>query len=149
MKNRDRGIMLAVFTCTALFGIVAGYLVFGPLRTAATETTRAYYGYAQQDTPYQTLIYAETLYPPATVYAPPEATTMQATPPAYRYLVTSRDGQIVVYYADTGGKAHTRVNMIVNTSVAALPQEEQALLLQGILVHTEDELFRILEDYGS
>jgi len=65
------------------------------------------------------------------------------------FLVSSRDGLIVVYYAPKDGESASHLRTITNISTAALPQEEQERLAEGIAVYSEDELLRLLEDYSS
>ena len=70
--------------------------------------------------------------------------------PSHKYLVTaSDDGYIVVYNVYPGDKQGGTIREVTTTTIDALAPEEQALLLGGIRVYTEEALVRILEDYGS
>ncbi|MCL2355819.1 MAG: hypothetical protein FWC70_01510 [Defluviitaleaceae bacterium] len=62
--------------------------------------------------------------------------------PEHKFVVTSRDDAIIVYSA--GEEAD-----IFDVAVNALPEPDRERLLQGIFANTEEELARILEDYGS
>jgi hypothetical protein len=86
------------------------------------------------DTPTFRLITREHVPPP-----PP--------PPPPRFILTTQDGFLAVFHADTKGP----VRLMEQTSipVAPLPQAERDRLTLGILVYTEEALHRLLEDYGS
>lgn len=68
-----------------------------------------------------------------------------------RYIVGVQDGYVSVFYSrphsDSGDE--TRLKEITNTRVSALPEDEQRRLMEGVPVNGEDELLRILQDYGS
>jgi len=75
-------------------------------------------------------------------------TAVQSPAYAHKYVVTSANGYIVVHYASYEGKA-SHLRTITNIPTCPLALEELERLQLGIHVYTEEELFRILEDYGS
>lgn len=62
-----------------------------------------------------------------------------------RYMVGTSNGFVAVFYG-TSGEA---LKEITTTPTTALPPEEQQRLLEGIRVYTNEELVRVLQDYGS
>ena len=58
------------------------------------------------------------------------------------YILSAADGVIAV-------TQEGQVVDVVSRPVTALPPEEQALLNEGIAVFTEEQLLRLLQDYGS
>ena len=121
--------------CSAFFGALFGHFFFDPVYTSGAPGDD-YAAYEVSAAPEILPHYTET-----------EAVE-EPDLPNYKYVVTVQDGYIVVLYA-TGADKAAQIKTITNTSVAALPPEEQERLTQGINVYTEDMLFRILEDYGS
>jgi len=151
MKRRDYYTIIAIITCFSLLGVLAGYIIFGPIYTTnaislGPEQGQEYLQYnistASFDeglTPVQIMKYAAT--------SEPEPEPISA--PSPRYIVSSQDGYIVVHYVTPEGKADVQLNRLTSIFVSSLPQEEQERLAAGIPIYTEDALFRILEDYGS
>jgi hypothetical protein len=68
-------------------------------------------------------------------------------PGAQKYILGVLDGQITVFYKNPVNGSN--IKEITSAPVAALPREEQQKLLDGVEIETEDELMRMLEDYGS
>jgi hypothetical protein len=146
-KTKFYKLLIVTCTASALLGIALGYFVFGPIgvsaRTGAANpppetaeerkiekiTTEPLLAYVNYDTK------------SAQEFEPDR----EPTTPAHRFIVTSKDGVIVVYHA--GEKSE--IKEVTLTPVNALPPEEQERLAQGILIYTEEALIRILEDYGS
>ena len=64
-----------------------------------------------------------------------------------RYIVTDRDGVIVVYYEENGGRSS--IKEITNIKTVALSNEEKERLKKGIIDVGEYDLSRVLEDYSS
>ena len=60
----------------------------------------------------------------------------------HKFIVTSRNGSLVVYSAGAEAEVH-------DVAVDALPDADRERLEHGIYANTEEELARILEDYGS
>ena len=156
----------AIFTASALLGIGAGYLIFGPMSMVAmqgSQNTQHHsppYPVAEEE-PEPSAPQAEpTEFQPPPQAPPqpqnntqPNSTEDTAAPspeePLHRYLVTTHGGYIVVYYATLDGKAGDTLRSITTTSVTSLAPEEQSKLERGILIYTEEALVRILEAYGS
>ena len=63
------------------------------------------------------------------------------------YVVGEQDGYIAVFYQVE--KNGIRLHELTDTPVSSLSQEEQQRLAEGILVTGDDNLAKILEDYGS
>ena len=79
---------------------------------------------------------------PGVSYIPPIVYPTVVEMPGY--VVTVQDGYIVVEYQSKG-----TLHLETNISIHSMPIEEQDRLMAGIVASNEDELFRILEDYGS
>ena len=127
-------------TCilTAAIGIMLGFFVLGPIGVSATTAKPAVLSTGKPE-------YVSLYTPPATAaeYTQPEA--QEHDFPADNFIVSSKDGYIVVYYA---GEI-PEIKEITFTPINALPVEEQERLAEGIYIYTEEALVRILEDYGS
>ena len=67
------------------------------------------------------------------------------TKPQARYLVGTSNGFLAVFYGTSGDS----IKEVTTTPTTALPPEEQLRLLEGIRVYTNEELVRVLQDYGS
>lgn len=63
---------------------------------------------------------------------------------AYRYILYARDGFLVVYEQDG-----TTVLLETHIPLDELPEETKALLVDGIYVKDESELYDLLESYSS
>jgi len=135
MKKRDYFVMGIILVCSAFFGVLFGHFFFDPVYTSGAPGDD-YVAYQVSTAPEILPLYTE-------VEADEEPDL-----PNHRYVVTVQDGYIVVLYATQADKA-AQIKTTTNTSVAALPPEEQERLTQGINVYSEEILFRILEDYGS
>jgi hypothetical protein len=128
---------LLVFTCTvsALLGISLGYFVFGPMGVSARTDE---YVLAEKFSGKQAYVNYD--------YKVSHIEAEQNTPEfAHGFIVTSRDGVVVVYHAGEPPE----IMEVTIIPVNAFPQEEQERLSEGIRIYTEEALFRILEDYGS
>ena len=127
--------LVGICVLSAAAGLTFGYFVIGPIGVSAQE--RAYYaGYPEPAVPAYNYDFPDP-YDDALPIADDDA-------PVHNFLVTSRDGLIIVYHAD-----ESHVKEITSIPVNALPEAEQARLAEGIRIYTEEALFRILEDYGS
>ena len=64
-----------------------------------------------------------------------------------RYIIGVMDGYVSVFYQqpDHG----TTLKEVTDTLVSALHEDEQQRLIEGVTVVGEEELIRILQDYGS
>jgi len=60
------------------------------------------------------------------------------------YVVGIFNGYIAVYYASGGN-----IKEVTSTPVSALVEEEQQRLANGIPIYNDEQLVRILQDYGS
>jgi len=151
MKRRDYYTIIAIITCFSLLGAVVGYIIFGPIYTtnAVSLDSQDEQGYLQDEISFAN--FNEDPLPTPVQTAHYEAVTVPEpiTAPSPRYIVSSQDGYIVVYYVASEEKANIQVNKLTSIFVSSLPQEEQERLATGIPIYTEDALFRILEDYGS
>ena len=68
-------------------------------------------------------------------------------PEEARYVVGMANGFVAVFYAvPKGGET---LKELTATPTIALPLEEQRRLLEGIMVYTDEQLVKILQDYGS
>ncbi len=63
------------------------------------------------------------------------------------YTIGIKDGFVAVFYDDVVGESN--IKEVTDMPITALSEEEQARLLSGIRVKSEDELLKVLEDYGS
>jgi len=135
MKKRDYFVMGTIIVCSALFGALFGHFFFDPVHTSGAPGDD-YEIYQLAAAPEVLQAYTET------------EVVEEPNLPSHKYVVTVQDGYIVVFYAAGADKA-SQIKTVTNTSVAALPPEEQERLTHGINVYSEDILFRILEDYGS
>ena len=136
MEKRDRYITIAVAVCLVVFGILVGYLLFGP-----THRLEALAGPEEAPAP---------IYNTAYETGPYETPQGQAFTPRYQYMVTAWDGYLVVLdIGESGVKADAETYRVTDIFVNALPEEEQERLAAGIYIRDEMALFRILEDYGS
>ena len=66
---------------------------------------------------------------------------------ADHYIVTEYDGFVAVF-ARVGG-APLRLAEITRTPLSSLSPSEQARIREGIIVHSEEALLRIIQDYES
>ena len=146
MGKQDILLHLATCVLSVLLGIGLGYAFF-----ASPEDMANIEPIAEHLETVHASVEPELLPQQQAEYEPAMEVFSELTPPhiPHMYIVTSKDGSVVVYYANPSGEPPDQIRTITNISVAALPLEEQARLTQGILVYTEDALFRILEDYGS
>ena len=141
MEKRDKYAMIAIAVCFSALGFAAGYFIFGPIGTIWANAGAA------------------AVEPPATQYEnfdglpaavnddmPHTSTEAHVFAPRHQYVVTARDGYIVVLAA---GKTGDEMRTVTDISISSLPAEEQARLANGIYIYDEHALFRILEDYGS
>ena len=149
MRKRDRNILILIAICFSLLGFLTGYLIWGPVHTLRAVVAETEVGYVQKDI-------SVTNFDDDYFLGNQAATDITYLPvpglgaaPSHRYLVTSQDGYIVVFYVNYESKTGNYLHTVTNTSVSSLPPEEQERLAKGIYIYTEDALFRILEDYGS
>jgi len=149
MGKQDILLHLATCVLSVMLGIGIGYVFFAlPDSTSAVISLEP--SIEHIDTVHASFE-PEFLLPQQTEYEPVVEVFYELTPPhvPHIYIVMSKDGNVVVYYANPSGEPPNQIKTITNIAVAALPTEEQNRLAQGIFVYTEDDLFRILEDYGS
>ena len=128
-----------------LVGFIMGYIFFGADGNypAYADTATVY----QAGAPYLPVSYYDSFEPPAQQSAPPynhpgpddDAST-------HLFVVTTLDGYLVVYHADEYGGG---LKEMTNTHVGALAPEELERLTIGIRIYSDEELVRILQDYGS
>ena len=130
---------------SVLVGFMMGYIFFGASANnpVYADTTAVY----QSGTPYLTVSYYDSFEPSA---QPPSSPYVQPDPavdtPSHLFVVTMLNGYLVVYHADEyGGGLKERTN----TFVGALAPEELERLTVGIRIYSDEELVRILQDYGS
>lgn len=64
------------------------------------------------------------------------------------YIVSQQDGYIAVFY-ESGEENGSALHEMTDISIDTLTHEEQVRLNDGIYVRGDEELYRILEDYGS
>ena len=139
--------IVCVVACMAsvLMGFGVGFIVFGIDETMAYADTATVY---QAGAPYHDVIYYDVdrygEYEPLEITRLPYA--FNEALDNHLYLVTISDGYIVVYNSESNGGG---VKMSTNTYVGALSTEDQERLLYGIRVYTDEELVRILQNYGS
>jgi hypothetical protein len=130
-KRKFHVILFAMCALSAVIGIMLGYFVFGPIGVSATM-------FELQELSIGKPVNYEI---PATQgFAKIEFEEQE-----YKFTVASENGYIVVYYAGES----PQIKEITFTPINALPAEEQERLARGIHIYTEEELVRILEDYGS
>jgi hypothetical protein len=65
--------------------------------------------------------------------------------PEHRYLVGVFDGYVAVFYTGDEGAAAVLTSTPVNT----LPADDQRRITNGIKIYTDEQLAKILQDYGS
>jgi len=129
---------------SALVGIGLGYLVVGPVQASAMANRDAHVN-----------AYATYEIEPTADFAPEQAQDYLAAheetddESTHRYLVTAIDGYIVIYDMTPEDKSGGQSREITSTTIDSLSPEEQARLLGGIRIYSEEALVRILEDYGS
>jgi len=137
--------ILCAMACiaSAFMGFVFGYIFLGlgePI-LAYGETPTVY----QAGVPY--LAVNPTLECP--VQAPAQVCDEPATEgfvTSHIYIVTLLGGYIAIYHAEENGGGLKEVTSI---SVGNLDLEEQAQLLAGIKIYSDEALALILQDYGS
>ena len=148
--------IVGICALSALVGIGLGYLAFGPVRGLVMAYDDAVVAYeANIDFALPEVV----VLPPGdneyflmedTVAVIAQDDVFAVEEYSHRYLVTaSDDGYIVVYNVYPGDKSGGTVREVTTTTIDSLAPEEQALLLGGIRIYTEEALVRILEDYGS
>ena len=64
-----------------------------------------------------------------------------------RYVIGIKDGYVAVFYQEP--KDGNNIRELTNIPIAAFPREEQERLEEGFLVYGDENLARILSDYGS
>jgi len=62
-----------------------------------------------------------------------------------QFIITAHEGFIAVFYDEENGG----LKELTARPIAALPESEQARLIEGIKVTGNEELLRALEDFGS
>lgn len=140
-KYNVRYVLLALCVLSALLGISLGYLVFGPIQASAMAGRESL-----RDSD-EILYDAELASFSFHIDEMYHTSTPEFSEEGHRYLVTAQDGYIVVYDLISGGKIQSPE--VTSTTIDSLDPEEQARLLGGIRVYTDEALVRILEDYGS
>jgi len=152
-------IMIGILSLSALLGIGIGYLVFGPLHATAIVSEQPQSVYYQSDnTMLAGLMYDEshTLYCSLEqsyghYYCMTEVETgiRIGTEETHSFIVTSYEGYVAILHFEQNGKLEWQLHEITTTPVSGLSREEQERLIVGIPVYTQEELTRILQDYGS
>jgi hypothetical protein len=66
---------------------------------------------------------------------------------AHRYVLSIFDGYVTVFFAAENGKQE--IMQKTSTPVSVLSEEEQHRLADGIKIVNDEQLARILQDYGS
>ncbi|MCL1878505.1 MAG: hypothetical protein FWF80_06580 [Defluviitaleaceae bacterium] len=126
-KLKNFVIVFATCSLSAIAGFTLGYFVFGAIDVSAAGGTKMHVEARFEDPEFVAQKLAEE-------HAPVD--------PEHTFVITSRDGAMVVYSAGEEAEVH-------DIAVDALPEADRARLEHGIFADTEDELVRILEDYGS
>jgi len=154
-------IMVGILSLSALLGIGIGYLVFGPLHTATIISEQPQSVYYQSDnTMLAGLMYDETLLCSSEQFyahyycmtdEEAESVIMEETgiEEVPNFIITSYEGYIAIFHFENNGKLEWQLHEITTTPVSGLSREEQEQLIVGIPVNTQEELTRILQDYGS
>jgi hypothetical protein len=140
-KRKYFAIIAATCTLSAAAGVMLGYFIFGPIGiTARAETAgESFYEAAACEEVFE---YENCN---SQLFAHNEIAFEQFDgEPEHSFVVTTRDGFIVVYCARAN-----ELREVTFTPVNALPPEERERLAQGIRIYSEEALIRILEDYGS
>ena len=134
------------YALVAIFLLSIGlFLLFGPIRKVGVTTAEI--------SNLQEIVIAEAEWNNVAVYTNMYEYVPITIQSAYYYveddapkfIMQALDDVIVIFYGDVGLDIH----LATNIPVSALPYEEQLRLINGIAVHSEDELIRLLEDYGS
>ena len=144
-------IMIGILCLSALLGIGIGYLIFGPLRAAAIITEQpqgAYYSY-DDNTVLAGLVYDNPPSPYNFLEQPPDEGYYHMVEETHSFIVTSYEGYVAILHFEPSGKGEWQLHEVTTTPVSGLSHEEQERLIAGIPVYTQEELTRILQDYGS
>jgi len=131
---------------SVLMGFTIGYLFVYPSEPllAYGDTATVY----KSGTPHMATVY-EFANPPAqypeTVYEEP---VLESEDPvaSHIYVVTIWGGYIAIYHAQGYGGGLIEVT---STAVGMLAPEELERLAEGIKIYSDEDLARILQDYGS
>ena len=67
-------------------------------------------------------------------------------PSASHYIVRENDGRIGIFRSENG-ETHFMYN--INTPITLLPEADRELLRHGVVLYTEEELTRFIEDFSS
>ena len=67
-------------------------------------------------------------------------------PPISYYIVRENDGRIGIFHRENG-ETHFMYN--INTPITLLPEADRELLNQGVVLYTEEELTKFIEDFSS
>jgi len=135
MDKHERFTLFLVIVFFILMGLVIAYFIIRPLVTSSAEGVE----YAQHN-----------LLLPLAFSENEEDDDNDSPAQDYKYILTVQDGYIVALYSTPESKSGLNpVAHITNIPINPLALVEQALLLQGIPIYSDEELFRALEDFGS
>ena len=126
----------AACVASVLMGFSIGYMVF--------STGEPVLAYGDAGPPSASYISAVT--PELPGVETPETTPPPPPEAGHMFVVTVLDGYIVIYHSQENGGG---LKEVTSTIVDALAPEEQEQLKNGIKIYSEEDLARILQDYGS
>ena len=135
----------AACMASVLMGFGLGFLAFGSADENLTyaDTTTVY----QAGAPYYGAVnYEEYELPEISCVPYAYYETVDTNFDSHMYVVKAVDGYIVIYYSESNGGG---VMEFTSIFAGALSMEDQQRLAEGIPVYTNEELVRILQDYGS
>ena len=139
MRTHPIIFMLLVAVLSAGTGAAAGYAIAGDRQVSSIEPVVL------------PTYYLSSTSPPALRGYPSRQS--QYDPPAYnsnpRYILRTDHGFITVFYIQNGQDQPLTIKERTNTPASSLSPEEKKRLSDGIYIYTEEQLVRLLQDYGS
>lgn len=133
MKDNGKGI--AVIVAYIITMLVIGIVSIATIKKEATISQED-----KTDT-IETTVVTEVIYIPT--YANEDSETESETEERQVvYTVKSHDGRLAIC-------VNGEISYILDVYINTLPKTDKALLEEGIVVYSERELYRIIEDYSS
>ena len=132
---KDNGKEIAVIVAYIITMLVIGIVSIATIKKEATISQED-----KTDT-IETTVVTEVIYIPT--YADGDSETESETEERQVvYTVKSYDGRLAIC-------VNGEISYILDVYINTLPKTDKALLEEGIVVYSERELYRIIEDYSS
>ena len=130
---------LLVAVLSAMSGVAAGYNIASGNKETSLEPSRLPFHYIDS-------------YPSHTLEIYPDHQSqydITIDSPNPRYILRTDHGFVTVFYIHNGQDQPLSIKERTRTPASALSPEERKRLSDGIYIYTEEQLLRLLQDYGS